>query len=233
MPEAQSVIDFVARCFDTDDYSDLTVKCRERSWKVHRLIVCSQSRFLHAACTAGFKEAHTGIIDLDDDDPVPVEVMLKYFYTGKYNEPINESKDLRLQLQVQVLTYNLADKYDLPTLMELAAEKFRNTLNEGSTAEEYLSVVRNAYIIPKPSNALRTIVIDYARREFQNIMQSPDLDILRATLQEEPEFAFDVLQSFVKAPLRGYCSRCGPNQEAKALQACCKKCGKGGISVRN
>jgi len=48
------------------------------------------------------QEAHTGIIDLDDNDPVPVEVMLKYFYTGKYNEPINESKDPRLQLQVQV-----------------------------------------------------------------------------------------------------------------------------------
>jgi hypothetical protein len=142
---------------------------------------------------------------------------LKYFYTGKYNEPINESKDLGLQLQVQVLTYNLADKYDVPTLMGLAENKFKATLDKGPKAEEYLSVVRGAYNVPTPSNALRIIAVDYARRKFRNIMQSPDLDILRATLQEEPEFAFDVLQSFVNAPMMGWCSVCGPNQKAEAI----------------
>ena len=157
--------------------------------------------------------------------------MLKYFYTGKYNEPINESKDLRLQLHVQVLTYILADKYDIPTLMGLAEKKFKATLDRCPPVEAYLSVVRDVYNIPTPSNALRTIAVDYARMKFRDIMESPDLGILRATLQDEPEFAFDVLQSFVKAPLRGRCSStsCGPNQEAEALQARCKKCGKGGI----
>ena len=59
MPQAESVLDSISRrgivwcfwpwliwdrCFDTDDYSDLTIKCRDRFWKVHRLIVCSQSK---------------------------------------------------------------------------------------------------------------------------------------------------------------------------------------------
>jgi speckle-type POZ protein len=177
------------------------------------------------------QEAHTGIIDLDDDDPVPVEVMLKYFYTGKYNEPIDESKGMRFQLHVQVLTYNLADKYDVPTLMGLAEQKFKATLNSWPLAGDYLSAVRDVYTIPTPSNALRTITIDYARTNFRNIMESPDLDILRTTLLDEPEFAFDVLQSFVNAPMMGRCSSCGPNQKAKACQARCTKCGKGGISL--
>ncbi len=172
-----------------------------------------------------------GIIDLDDDDPVPVEVMLKYFYTGKYNEPINESKDVRLQLQVQVLTYNLADKYDVPALMGLAKEQFKATLKKGPTAEEYLSVIRYAYNIPTPRNALRIIAVDYARLKFRSIMQSPDLDIVRTTLQDEPEFAFDVLQSFVNTPLKGHCHNCGPNQNTEAINARCNKCGKGGVSV--
>jgi hypothetical protein len=100
------------------------------------------------------QETQTGIIDLDDDNPDPVKVMLKYFYTGKYNEPINESKDLRLRLQVQVLTYNLADKYNVPNLMGLAEKQFKATLDKRPTAEEYLSVVREVYNIPTPSNAL-------------------------------------------------------------------------------
>jgi len=58
-------------------------------------------------------------------------------------------------------------------------------------------------------------------------------DKRRATLQDVPEFAFDVLQLFVNAPLRGRCFSCGPNQSAKALQARCLNCGKGGISLTN
>lgn len=157
--------------------------------------------------------------------------MLKYFYTGKYNEPINESNELRFQLQVQILTYNLADKYDVSTLMGLAEKRFKATLDRGPTAVEYLSLIRDVYVIPKPSNALRTIAIDYARMKFRDIMQSPDLELLQATLRDEPEFAFDVLQSFVSAPLKGRCFSCGPSQSAEALQARCLKCGKGGVSL--
>lgn len=229
MPQAKSVVDIITRCFDNDTYSDLTIKCCNKSWKVHRVIVCSQSKVLHAACMAGFKETHTGVIDLDDDDPVLVEIMLKYFYTGKYNEPINESEELRLPLQIQVLTYNLADKYDIPALMGLAEEKFKSTLSGGPIPEEYLSVVSDVYTIPTSTNTLRAIAVEYARMKFRDMMQSTDLEILRATLQNVPEFAFDVFQLFVNAPLRGHCHSCGPNQSAEALQARCINCGKGGI----
>lgn len=157
--------------------------------------------------------------------------MLKYFYTGKYNEPLDESEELHLKLQVQVLTYNLADKYDVPTLMGLAEKRFKASLGAGPTTEEYLSVVADVYTIPTPTNALRAIAVEYARKEFRNMMQGPDVELLRATLQDVPEFAFDLLQLFANAPLTGHCHNCGPNQPAEALQARCIKCGKGGISL--
>lgn len=157
--------------------------------------------------------------------------MLRYFYTGRYTEPMNESKGLPLQLHAQVLTYNLADKYDIPTLMRLAEKKFRSTLDQGPTPEEYLSVVSDVYSIPTPTNVLRAIAVEYARTRLRDMMQSADLETLRATLQNVPEFAFDVIRLFVNAPLRGRCSSCGPNQNAEALQARCLNCGKGGISL--
>ena len=55
--------------------------------------------------------------------------------------------------------------------------------------------------------------------------------ITRATMLDVPEFAFDVLRLFAKAPLIGHCHFCGPNQSAEALQARCIKCGRGGISL--
>jgi Zn finger protein HypA/HybF involved in hydrogenase expression len=72
--------------------------------------------------------------------------------------------------------------------------------------------------------------------KFRDMMQSADLEILRSTLQDVPEFAFDVLQAFANfadAPLRGHCHSCGPNQIAETLQARCTTCGKRGISLTN
>jgi hypothetical protein len=163
--------------------------------------------------------------------------MLRYFYTGTYNEPISnkgstrESEDLRPSLQIQVLTYNCADKYDVPTLMKLAKKKFKSTLNRGPTPEEYMSVVSDVYTIPRPTDVLRTIAVEYARGALRDIIQNTDGELMRATLQAVPEFAFDILQLFANAPLIGHCSSCGPNRSAEALQARCLMCGKGGISL--
>ena len=177
------------------------------------------------------QEQFTNVIDLDNDEPIPVEMMLKYFYTGKYNEPVNETKEPRPHLQIQVQTYILADKYDVPTLMGLIEKKFRSTLGKGLAPEEYLSVVSNVYTIPTPANTLRVIVAEYARTRIRDMMQSAHLDVLRATLHDVPEFAFDIIQLFANDTLIGHCHSCGPNQGAEALQARCKTCGKGGISL--
>ena len=155
--------------------------------------------------------------------------MLKYFYNGKYNEPINESKKQHLQLQVQVLTYNLADKYDVSTLIGLAAKRFKSTLDRGPTPEEYLAVVSDVYTIPTRKNALRAIAVDYTRKNIRDMMQGTHIEILQATLWDVPDFAFDVLQLFANAPLQGYCSSYSPNQSAEVLQARCINCGKGGL----
>lgn len=157
--------------------------------------------------------------------------MLKYFYTGKYNEPTDEIKELRPRLQTQVLTYNLADKYDIPTLMGLAEKRFRSTLNKGPTPEEYLPVIADVYTIPISINTLRAIAAEYARARIRDIIQSTSLELLRVTLQDVPEFAFDILELFASAPLTGHCHSCGPNQSAEALQARCINCGKGGIML--
>jgi hypothetical protein len=85
---------------------------------------------------------------------------------GKENnifDMVNESNELRLQLQAQVLTYNLADKYNIPALMGLAEKKFRSTLEKDPTPEEYLSVVSDVYTVPTPTNTLRAITVEYAR----------------------------------------------------------------------
>ncbi|RAL66523.1 hypothetical protein DID88_006213 [Monilinia fructigena] len=83
-PEKQDFPIFISKLYLLGKYSDLIIKCQERELKVHRAIVCSQSKPLAAAVDNGFKEATTGVINLEDDEPEVVEYMIEFLYHGTY-----------------------------------------------------------------------------------------------------------------------------------------------------
>ncbi|KAL9560968.1 hypothetical protein ACKAV7_014997 [Fusarium commune] len=68
----------------TGDYSDLVISCGKDQYRVHKAIICPRSHFFKAACDGEFKEAQTGTIDLPDDDPVAVRMMIEYLYHDTY-----------------------------------------------------------------------------------------------------------------------------------------------------
>ncbi|KAF1978712.1 hypothetical protein BU23DRAFT_563623 [Bimuria novae-zelandiae CBS 107.79] len=77
-----------SRLLKSGDYSDLTITCNGKLWKVHKALVCTQSDFFKAAVQFGGKEeTNQGIIDLPEDDPVVVGYMIQYLYGPNYELP--------------------------------------------------------------------------------------------------------------------------------------------------
>lgn len=97
----------MASLLSSGRYSDLTVACRGREFHVHRVILCSASKFFAAAFDGGFKvrllprhpkgflyilvlmtsqEGHDARIDLTDDDPEALQRMFSYLYTTRYDD---------------------------------------------------------------------------------------------------------------------------------------------------
>ena len=94
------------RLLDTGKFSDFTITCQGREWKVHKAIVCSQSDTIEAASRfgkvcklsalhgstllIGVQEAEEAKIDLTEDDPEIVEYMLRFMYERNYRLPSDD-----------------------------------------------------------------------------------------------------------------------------------------------
>lgn len=94
------------RLLDTGKFSDFTITCQGREWKVHKAIVCSQSDAMEAVsrfgkvCTVsaldGFglltsvQEAEEAKIDLPEEDPEIVEYIRRFMYERDYRLPSDD-----------------------------------------------------------------------------------------------------------------------------------------------
>ncbi|KAG0646411.1 Kelch repeat and BTB domain-containing 5, partial [Hyphodiscus hymeniophilus] len=77
---------WLSTMYSSGKYCDLTIKCQDRKFKVHRVVVCSQSKPLAAAVDGELKEAFLGVIDLEDDEPEVVANMIHFLYHASYDD---------------------------------------------------------------------------------------------------------------------------------------------------
>ncbi|RDW88237.1 hypothetical protein BP6252_00269 [Coleophoma cylindrospora] len=78
----------IASLYKSGKYTDLVIQCGKQAWKVHRAVICTQSKPLAAAIDVsyGFKESQTGRIALEDDHPSTVNLMIEWLYTSEYDD---------------------------------------------------------------------------------------------------------------------------------------------------
>lgn len=144
------------RYYTSGAFSDLVVVCNGVEYKVHKLVLCSQSDFFNKACGPNFKVSrlqprllhvackHTdcqkegvdGKINLIDDDPLAVDAMLHYLYHfdyEEYSEPRQPNNAAAMMFSIRV--YNIANKYLINPLKQIATKNFRrHALAEWQTA---------------------------------------------------------------------------------------------------
>ncbi|KAL1911543.1 hypothetical protein Sste5344_002504 [Sporothrix stenoceras] len=60
--------------YESGDYSDLTIKCQDRVFNVHKAVICPQSPVIAAA------ESETNVLEVNDYDVEVVEVFILFMY---------------------------------------------------------------------------------------------------------------------------------------------------------
>ncbi|KAL1969767.1 hypothetical protein VTN77DRAFT_7276 [Rasamsonia byssochlamydoides] len=229
----QRLMDAVSKSQQREEFTDFTLVCEGERFQVHKVIVCSQSAVLRAASMGPFKEASSGVYEMNEDSLPMVRKLIDYFYTADYDQNV-ESADTECAppisaLQIHVRMFVLADKYDIEGLRVLSSEKYSNRLMSPCSALEFLESVPDVYTLTAPSvRVLRDEVTHFARVNLENYIQDQSVrEVYEKIATEVPHFVKDVLDSFITAPFIGTCFNCGPRTSMKVLQARCRKCGKG------
>ncbi|KAL7929631.1 BTB/POZ protein [Trichoderma chlorosporum] len=66
-------------------FSDLTLICQGKEFKIHKVVACPQSPVFSAAVSGEFKESKTGVIEIELFDSETVRRMVEFLYTGNYD----------------------------------------------------------------------------------------------------------------------------------------------------
>ncbi|KAK3719605.1 hypothetical protein LTR37_004142 [Vermiconidia calcicola] len=130
------------------DFSDLTIKCHGREFRVHRAVVCQFSPVIADQCNSTFREGVLREIEHEQYTASTVERMLSYMYSQWYtvtgDRPIANSSAGNDGARKDSFVHGIADYYNIPLLQQLAADRFRGSIKE-RWSQGLVEVIREVY----------------------------------------------------------------------------------------
>lgn len=130
--------------------------------------------------------------------------MIKFFYSGCYEELLDGHDTLLSCLTLHIEMYSLADKYDVPKLGELAIANFKATLTVTKSSGDYLPCVRAIYeSTPDSNTGLRRVIVDYVVNRNSAYRGKISEPLLKAAFIEAPQFGWDCFLLLQKTTQNG------------------------------
>jgi hypothetical protein len=87
------------------------------------------------------------VINFEGDNPLTVNLMLTFLYTGDYHYSSLEQPNV-LPLMLHAEIYILTDKYRIPTLMRIAENKYKRVHFVNQSLEDYFLSIPEVYVLP-------------------------------------------------------------------------------------
>ncbi|KAF5974817.1 hypothetical protein FCOIX_8008 [Fusarium coicis] len=184
----------IYRARGNHEFTDFAFVCGDTRFQVHKVIICSQSKIFHAACTGPFKESTTNEIDLSGFSVDHVKWLIDFLYTGAY--PIPEDSNL----DDHIYMFAMSDMYKIEPLAEYAAWKFRCELSDLLMLEEVLPLVPLVYnSTPDHRQELREALVKFLRSSGPGIKEGMKTRGWYDEVAAEcPEFIKDLLFSYLE-----------------------------------
>ena len=179
------------------------------------------------------KEQFQGIIDMGHVPRGQVERLVAFFYHTDYEKASTEGTS-ESPFQLHARMFALADQYDIPELLLRAAERYRETCVNSWDSLDFLSSISTVYeSTPASVVELRQTACVAIRKHLPGMLEDAvTAECFGKIISENSTFAKDLLESYIKNPLFGYCRTCRTDHGMEPLQTRCHSCnkGQGGLS---
>ncbi|KAK4502369.1 hypothetical protein PRZ48_005794 [Zasmidium cellare] len=178
-------------------FSDLTIHCGNRTWRVHRVVVCAHSSVFEARCSGDIERALTQVISLRDDDPEAVHEMLCHMYTESFgNQACEAPADQGLAISLRV--YALATKYNILSLVRRAAQQFTTQAADKWQSVEFAHAIKAIYSQGRPFQAaMSKTVVQIAAKHARELFTQKDSEFCKVA-ETVPKFAAELSAQIVK-----------------------------------
>ncbi|KAF7859656.1 hypothetical protein EAF04_008735 [Stromatinia cepivora] len=181
-----------ARMMGANEYSDFVIKCHPRTFHVHRIVVCTQSKPIQAAANGNFMESVTGVLDLVDDDPSTVARMINFFYLQDYDdsETNEEAKEGYGRLLINTMVYIIGDKYDIQGLKTLAKRKYEAAIDTEWNTPSFSASLELIYEeLPESDTCLTSLALQTAGKHVKELK---DKEEFASLCKNNPAIAYDL-----------------------------------------
>ncbi|KAK8239409.1 hypothetical protein IWZ00DRAFT_556764 [Phyllosticta capitalensis] len=169
--------------FSLKQQTDLIVRCNGKEFHLHKIILGTQSEFFEKACNpdSPFTEAKTGVISLDDDDPILIKFVFAFCYTcsidmGILDELYSKRAPEHANLLRCIDAYSTADKYRFTGLKDGIKAEFRvhfsRFTRRGTLSPSFFTKMTMKIFESTPSTdrGLREQVILYASKHLDSLI---------------------------------------------------------------
>jgi len=164
--------------FSSKLFADVTIRCGDKTFECHKIILASRSNVFKAMFESNMKEDITGCVEIENIVPEVFENLLQYIYTCKVQGTFHKmAKELLIA----------ADQYQVEKLKELCEEKLKSTIDVENCMD--LLVLAEMYHVPVlKSKALKMV--------SQNL-ETLCLKKLKETLLAHPELMMAVMEMII------------------------------------
>lgn len=193
--------------YATGVLSDLTVFGGGREFQVHSTVLFAQSSFFYKLFNSKFKVRRCEVapptlmanvtqesserpstLELDDD-PEVLASLIHYFYNNTYDDSSRGEHQAVQTFTVHV--YAIADKYDVPQLQQLAAQKFGKVCAPVSDIDDFIAALCAVDGATNPAdNTLWKVVLPIIEKNISYLLQHEQF---KAVVDSIPELKWGLL----------------------------------------
>ncbi|KAI7774414.1 hypothetical protein LA080_008808 [Diaporthe eres] len=223
---------------ESGHFSDVILRCGSKAWNIHKSIVCKRCVWFEKALTGSFEEAETQKITLTDIAPEPVDVVVRYLYSGAIDTDAVQKCDGDSIVSKFVSLWTVADFFLLEPLKKditsATEDHFEGNIkvmcdakwyiggDEGKAiVQEFFSAAAATYRDFPHAKPCREVLIDYAHAIRLQLYRSDDF-VQR--IAEFPDLASDLFLVAVKGRESKWVGSSKADYRNYYVQYKCKSC---------